>query len=526
MIRNRMYLLTLFLCLLFILPLSQLHSQDILYSNSDSSSISESTDSARGLLLSSTFLIKIPLETLNSWANILGFNITAQYSVSIYIIVYQTVDNFGNVINASGIILIPDRDDPASFASVQHGTIFKNSDAPSFFGFSNISVWGQGIIPASQGYVTVMPDYLGFGESYQKMIHPYHHAKTLALSTIDMIRAGKGFCEDNNVRLNGKLFLVGYSEGGYATIATQREIEKYYNTELIITASSAGAGAYDLYETTKSMIDASEILYPAYLAFTLVSYDTTYQWNRNLLEIVKEPYASILYSLFDGTKDGDEINARLTTITRNLLQESFTQAFNEDGEQDIKAALHENSIHNWITHTPTLLFHGIRDDIVPYENSETAYNNFTNNGMENLESIKIVKNNICESHESCFYPFVEETLTWFAKYHCAATLHTIDSELHLYVPVIYYNSTNLWADFIILMDTDGALRIKVSDAGYVNPANYKDCNTSNLTSDLKLEIPMITFNTVSLWADFEYLPTVDGLIWFKLTGAGEVLSGS
>jgi hypothetical protein len=41
-----------------------------------------------------------------------------------------------------------------------------------------------------------------------------------------------------------------------------------------------------------------------------------------------------------------------------------------------------------------------------------------------------------------------------------------------------------------------------------------------LTSDLKMHIPNIQYDTISLWADFEYDNTKNDAVYFKVTGAG------
>ena len=87
---------------------------------------------------------------------------------------------------------------------------------------------------ASMGYLVVVPDYLGFGTS--NVMHPYTHAVPLISSIIDIMRAGISFSSQNQIALDGRIFLTGYSEGGYATLVTQRAIEAEYSQEFNLTA--------------------------------------------------------------------------------------------------------------------------------------------------------------------------------------------------------------------------------------------------------------------------------------------------
>ncbi|MCK7491427.1 MAG: hypothetical protein MZW92_06745 [Comamonadaceae bacterium] len=61
-----------------------------------------------------------------------------------------------------------------------------------------------------------------------------------------MMRALRSWCSTHAINLDGRIFPAGYSEGGYATMAAQREIETLHAGEFAITASAPAAGPYDL----------------------------------------------------------------------------------------------------------------------------------------------------------------------------------------------------------------------------------------------------------------------------------------
>jgi len=64
------------------------------------------------------------------------------------------------------------------------------------------------------------------------------------------------------------------------------------------------------------------------------------------------------------------------------------------------------------------------------------------------------------------------------------------------------------------------IAFKVTGAGFVtSPNDYQDCKASVLSFDTNyiLHVPSIDYNNNLYWADFEYVPTTDGQIWFKLT---------
>ena len=65
------------------------------------------------------------------------------------------------------------------------------------------------------------------------------------------------------------------------------------------------------------------------------------------------------------------------------------QIFEEDETHPLRVALQENDLWDWTPQAPMYLFHGEGDELVPYENSQMAYDQFLANGAQDvhLESI-------------------------------------------------------------------------------------------------------------------------------------------
>ena len=68
-------------------------------------------------------------------------------------------------------------------------------------------------------------------------------------------------------RINNQLFLAGYSAGGYATVATHRTMQQQYPGEFTVTAAAPAAGAYDMYETANTFLNATTLPFAANIAF-------------------------------------------------------------------------------------------------------------------------------------------------------------------------------------------------------------------------------------------------------------------
>ena len=93
----------------------------------------------RGDLVSSFFVdSKSPIEIQDYLdSNIGDFGLYASYGAKMFSITYETVDQFGDIAIASGMLVIPD-DSAHAFplTSFQHGTQVRRASAPSMNGFN------------------------------------------------------------------------------------------------------------------------------------------------------------------------------------------------------------------------------------------------------------------------------------------------------------------------------------------------------------------------------------------------------
>ena len=328
-------------------------------------------------------------EDMQLRANFIGFgsrlNPLINYSSDFFKIVYKTTYQ-GKTIEASGLIGIP-KNGPAnpSIISGQHETRFLYTSAPSNFPVSSA---GYEVL-AGMGYVVVIPDYIGFGSS-QNTFHPYYVREATAAAVVDMIKAGKEFLESRKFATSNRLFLVGYSEGGYATLAAQREIESNADHGLTVTGSAAGAGAFDLTTMLTEISQSEQSSATGYIAYLLQAYNVHYGWKRPLTNFFNEPYATNIPGYFNGQVDGPDVSRNLSSNLKNLLNPTFRTDLTATGKEAVlKTALRLNSFFDWYPKSATRLYHGTEDEIVPYKSTQTTYDSFKNAGAPNVTLIPV-----------------------------------------------------------------------------------------------------------------------------------------
>lgn len=360
-------------------------------------------------LVTATLVTELPQAILTAMADSRGYpsiKNDIKYDIQIYHVTYLTTYR-DREIKASGLMCIPKNiSGTLPLLSGQHGTTFEQQSAPSNFpaSFSGFELF------ASAGYLTVIPDYIGYGIS-KNIFHPYYDQKHSALAVIDLIKAAKSYAQKNALTLNQKLFLVGYSEGGYVTLAAQKEIETNPSHKLTVTASASGAGGYDLTGMLSEVTSGKTYPNPSYLAFILQAFNTTNGWNRPLSALFQEPYAAQMPELFNGTTSAGAINRALPKDPAKLFNPDFFTALKKsDGELNFKKALMANSLTtNWVPVSPTKIYQGTADEVVFFQNSKGAYEKFKEAGAKDLTFIPIAGG----THGSSIEPMLLEVIPWF-----------------------------------------------------------------------------------------------------------------
>lgn len=325
--------------------------------------------------------------------------------IKVYKITYKTKNTDGTDITASGALIIPVVAGPVSMISVQHGTITDIGDAPSLFrdgseGSSFGSLFG------SMGYIIAYPDYIGYGAS-DNLPHPYEHRASLASASLDMLRAAKEYLRgQKEVKWDEKLYVAGYSEGGFATMSLQRKIEEEASSEFNLRASSCGAGAYDKTAFMKHIInDKTDGIagYNSLYLWVLLTYDNIYKLNKPASYYFTEKYAAKIAA--------SGRNVAIAESFHLALNDSFKKALNDGTDKGFIDAIADNDVYNFKPKTPTQLYHGTKDPLVFFFNSENAYNAMQKLGATNVTFIKVTDG----THSSSILPFLLGTQAFFAE---------------------------------------------------------------------------------------------------------------
>ncbi len=338
---------------------------------------------------------KLQIDSLLDANGIPSAVVNSEYGVSIYKLVYHTVSFDSSATVASGLFCVPNNTScQFPLASYQHGTITKKNDAPSRFKGQEPLV---ATILASTGYVTLEPDYLGLGDS--PGIHFYQHSQTEGTAVIDMIRAAREICDSLQVRLNGQIFLTGYSEGGHATMAAHRMIQEKVDSEMHVTASIPMSGAYSMSEVmTNVMLSDSTYPSPSYLGYLVTSWNVAYSLYDSLDKPLIYPYDSLMYRFFDGTHSTNYVDARMPSVPKTIFKPDTIAAFMSDYNHPFRAALRDNDVDNWLPTSPVTMLFCSSDHYVSDSNAFVAVTKMRALGCTQCDTVNI---NSTLDHQEC-----------------------------------------------------------------------------------------------------------------------------
>jgi pimeloyl-ACP methyl ester carboxylesterase len=299
--------------------------------------------------------------------------------VIIYKLVYRTTVK-GEKVNASALICVPSIPGEYPVISFQNGTNTVDARAPSNYAID--PAYQMIEIIASMGYIVLLADYPGFGESVN-IPHPYLVKEPIVQSLVDLLYAAKEIPGDElgGVTLKDEIYLLGYSQGGWATLALHKALELDYSNDFNLVASACGAGPYNIYSLLQAIAMTSVYPMPVYFAYIVNAFSYFNQFSTPVNQIFNDPYAGRLGTLFNGNLSLGQINNQLTTSIPGLLQNEFITGFESDLKYlPVRDALIRNSIMGWKTNKSILLLHGTGDTHVYPSATEDLYTEMINAG--------------------------------------------------------------------------------------------------------------------------------------------------
>ena len=286
---------------------------------------------------------------------------------------YISSDIHGEPIKVSGKIIYPKSGKVKNMMLVSHFTIGSNAECPSeSFSFESLY--------AALGYAVVISDYIGFGVTVDQ-IHPYLQAETTARNVIDFGIAARPFLQDRGLSPNSpEIILLGYSQGGAATLHVQRLLETYveYQRVFKIKRNYAGSGPYNIARTYDYCIKRDVTGIPCAVPMIIQGMSIGMDKPLDMSFFFREP----LLSHYD-----DWLNSKQYTVGQisekigsdhlsEILTKNATDRSNPETARFYKELLGNSIPSFYIPSSPLFMFHSEDDQTVPFINSQLMQRQF------------------------------------------------------------------------------------------------------------------------------------------------------
>lgn len=364
------------------------------------------------------------------------------YDVELHRMRYPSTGADGSTVLLSGLIILPrgsGSPPPAvPIMMYQHATETSRALSPSMFLSPGADPFNYpevlfSIAMAMTGYSVALPDYEGLG--INTSTQPFVHAKTLAVQVVDMLRATRDTLGGSVIGLeppctwNGKLFLMGYSEGGFVTLAATRELQQNASAEFTVTAAAPLSGPHDLSGSMRGVIlTDAPFKAPYYLPFLLTSYYSVYK-DPALSPgyTMLAPFSTTLPPLFDGSSTGASINIAMgmsydpvtLIVPRSILTSQFIGDLGSTTSAVYGYLLENDTYRGWVPSVPVRLAHNPDDDLVPFANSRVAFDAFSSAGakpwvslVSSTDTVNISASTVPTIHEAAAIPELHDAWQW------------------------------------------------------------------------------------------------------------------
>lgn len=376
---------------------------------------------------------------ITSFGNLLS---QTQYSLEMRKITYTSTGMDGTQQTLSGLLILPvavASGKPAvPILMYQHATQTYRPHSPSQFlshqdrpgDYPEVMVAAA---IATNGYAVAMPDYEGLGDDAGT--HNFVHGASLARQVIDMLKASRSVITGptSTCTWNNQLFLLGYSEGGYATMVATRDLQA--GGEFTVTASAPLAGPHDLSGVMRQEILADRpYKAPYFVPYILGSYNLAYAAQTNSFSptfALAPPYATTLPPLIDGSTTSEDVSRAMGMSfdplvliePKSVLTQQFIDLLANDTSQVVALLAENNSYRGWAPAVPLRMIHHRDDDLVPFANSQVAFNAFSSAGAKRFVSLQettaaltIPGSSDKTVHFSAALPTLSEGWTWLNSF--------------------------------------------------------------------------------------------------------------
>ena len=276
-------------------------------------------------------------------------------------VAYWSTDPQGDSLLVSGRVYLPKRRYLNGIMIACHYTITSDMEAPS-------NMLSMESLFAMKGYAVIMPDYVGYGLSRDK-VHPYLHWRSAAKTAVDLLNCMPELLEYYGYSYPIDVVVTGYSQGGAVALGVTRMLEEV-DSIWIVRKLYAGAGPYDPAGTYLYSMERNEMGIPAAIPLIVMGLSDAYELEFKQEDFFLEPLLSN-YEEWVLSKEYtvSDINYLMgSTVMTELMTEEALDMDNPLADMLYEVLLWNSNV-GYDLRSPAYFLHSIDDEVVPILNT-------------------------------------------------------------------------------------------------------------------------------------------------------------
>ncbi|WP_083591711.1 prolyl oligopeptidase family serine peptidase [Aurantimonas sp. 22II-16-19i] len=331
----------------------------------------------------------------------------ARNGVRLYRITYDSViPEMGNKPTVtSGLLAVPDTGG-TSFPTVsyQHGTVYGRQEVPSF---ADQSPETQLMIAqfAGQGYMVIGADYFGLGISTEPegyMVKGSHQQ-----ATYDLLMASRAVMADMKLS-SDKLFLAGWSQGGFVTMAM---LEKLEAVGIKVDAAATASAPLDVYALMEGFLVFPRKFDAVWLNSIMILSSFAYENYYGVPGLARSLLTDEYYDIAKKAYDRQPFNpADITSDLHKLIRPEYFDPLYFANSAFGKLIIGAQS-YRWLIKSPVRNYYGETDEAITTGVGRMAmtYAQSMGSGNTNVEAVSTGPT----THRGTFATAVPQWKIWF-----------------------------------------------------------------------------------------------------------------
>jgi pimeloyl-ACP methyl ester carboxylesterase len=329
----------------------------------------------------------------------------ARNAVRLYRVTYPSVipERGNKPTVATGLLAVPDTAQITfPMVSYQHGTVYEKQQVPSF---PEQSPETQLMLAqfAGQGYVLIGADYFGLGlsaESEGYMVKGSHQQ-----ATYDMVTASRAVLDDLKLTTN-KLFLAGWSQGGFVTLAM---LEKLEAAGMPVASAVTASAPADVFVALNGFLSFPRKIAASWVTTLFIlssfSYENYYGVPGLARSLLRDEYYEISRKAY--AREPFDPAGVPTDLHKLIRPDYFDPLFFANSAYGRLVAAAQ--AYRWVIKTPVRTFYGETDEAIRTELGQLPMMYQRAIGNDRVEAVSTGPT----THRGTFAKAVPQWKSWF-----------------------------------------------------------------------------------------------------------------